>query len=121
MRRGALSLVALALLATGKCFADSPAPLIPLPAEIAPGQGTFAVGPGTAVRVPAGDADAAEAARYLAEKVARTRGLKLTVGADVRAGADTRTTAGALSGASAQPRAADSTAAVNTPTITFQR
>ena len=121
MRRGAFSLVALALLATGRCFADTPDPLIPLPAEIAPGQGTFPVGPGTAVRVPAGDADAAEAARYLAGKVARTRGLKLAVGVDVRAGADNRTTAGALSGASAQPRAADSTAAVNTPTITFQR
>ena len=79
MRRGALGFVALALLATGECLADSPPPLIPLPAEIAPGQGTFAVGPATVVRVPPGDAEAAEAARYFVEQVARTRGVRLTI------------------------------------------
>jgi hexosaminidase len=79
MRRGALLLVAFAWLTSGTCFADPPDPLIPLPAEIAPGQGMFRVTGGTAVRVPAGDAEAAGAARYLAEKVARTRGLRLSV------------------------------------------
>src|SRR5215475_2733218 len=79
MRRGALILVALALLATGRCFADTPVPLIPLPAEVVPGQGTFSVTSATVIGVPGGDAEAAGAARYLAEKVARTRGLKLAV------------------------------------------
>ena len=79
MRRGALILVALAWLATGLCLADTPTPLIPLPAEIAPGQGTFPVSSGTVVSVPAGDAEAARVARYFVEKVARTRGLKLVV------------------------------------------
>src|ERR1044071_4548310 len=79
MRRGAQTLVALALLATAECFADSPAPLIPLPAEVVPGQGMFPVSAATTVRVPAGDAEAALAARYLVEKVARVQGLQLTV------------------------------------------
>lgn len=79
MRRAALLLVALAWLASGTCFADPPDPLIPLPAEIAPGQGMFRVTSGTVVYVPAGDAEAVGAARYLADKVARTRGLKLVV------------------------------------------
>jgi hexosaminidase len=78
MWRGALCLVALAWLTTGTAFADSPSPLIPLPAEMAPGQGTFTVAGGTVVRVPAGDAEAAGAARYLVEKIARTRGLRLS-------------------------------------------
>src|SRR5690242_10509683 len=79
MRRAALCVVALAWLTSGTAFANSPSPLIPLPAEIAPGQGTFTVARGTVVRVPAGDSEAAGAARYLVEKVARTRGLKLAV------------------------------------------
>ena len=80
MRRGALTLVALALLATGHCFADSPDPLIPLPAEVVPGQGTFLLDPRTVIYAPPGDAEAAEAAHYLADKLARTRGMKLSVG-----------------------------------------
>jgi hexosaminidase len=122
MRRGALMLVALALLATGHCFADSPDPLIPLPAEIAPGQGTLTVSSGTVVRVPAGDAEAAEAARYFVDKVARTRGLRLAIiasatsGGDVGAGASlARTRADSSAGASAAARAN------STPAITFQR
>src|SRR4051812_33607602 len=100
MRRGALTLVALALLATGRCFADTPVPLIPLPAEVVPGQGMFPVSAGTVVRVPAGDADAAEAARYFAEKVARTRGVQLSVRAvvEARAGVDLPAGAGVSAG-----------------------
>ncbi|MEJ1966832.1 MAG: family 20 glycosylhydrolase [Gammaproteobacteria bacterium] len=79
MRRAALGLVAPALLATCECFADTPPPLVPLPAEIVRGQGEFPVGPGTVVRVPGGDAEAADAARYLVEMVARTRGAVLAV------------------------------------------
>ena len=80
MRRGALTLVALALLTTGRCFADSQTPLIPLPAEVVPGQGTFLLSPRTMIYAPPGDAEAAGAARYLADKLARTRGMKLSVG-----------------------------------------
>jgi hexosaminidase len=101
MRRGALILVALAWLATGPCLADSPNPLIPLPAEIAPGQGTFPISAGTAVRVAAGDAEAASAARYFVEKLARTRGVKLAV----QVGASTRIAGGATDGGSASPAA----------------
>src|SRR5262245_35832891 len=80
LRRGWLTLVALAgFAATGPCFADTVSPLIPLPAEMAPGQGTSLVSNGTVVRVPAGDAEAAAAAKYFVEKVARTRGLRLVV------------------------------------------
>jgi hexosaminidase len=109
MRRGALTLVALALLATGRCFADTPAPLIPLPTEVVPGQGMFPVGAGTVVRVPAGDAEAAEAARYFAEKVARTRGVQLAVGVETPA-------AGAASS-----RAQGGRAGANAPGIAFRR
>src|SRR5690606_5919365 len=78
MRRG-LIFLALAWLICGKCFADSPPPLVPLPAEVVPGQGAFPVSGKTVIRVPANDAEAAQAARYLAEKVTRTRGMKLSV------------------------------------------
>src|SRR5216117_650883 len=79
LRRGWLTLVALAGAVAAPCFAESPSPLIPLPAEIAPGQGTSLIGPGTVVHVPAGDAGAAAAARWFVDEVARTRGLKLSV------------------------------------------
>ena len=110
MRRGALLVVALALLATGRCFADTPDPLIPLPAEIAPGQGMFVVGSGAEVRVPAGDAEAARAARYLVEKVARTRGVTLALGTGVDLGGRAR------SGAEAPP-----VSGAGTPSIAFRR
>jgi len=53
--------------------------VIPLPAETVPGVGSFKIGPGTVVRVPPGDRDAAAAARYLAELWARTNQLTLPV------------------------------------------
>jgi hexosaminidase len=117
MRRGALGFVALALLATGQCLADSPPPLIPLPAEIAPGQGAFAVGPATVVRVPPGDAEAAEAARYFVEQVARTRGVKLTIrqSSDEHAANDSgRREGGAARAGHTQPNP-------TVPEVTFQR
>src|SRR5690242_8539807 len=118
MRRGALTLVALALLATGECFADSPAPLIPLPAEVVPGQGKFLVSPRTVVRVPAGDAEAAEAARYLIEKVARTRGVRLAVAHD-DIGADAAARAGAVARSSSVRR--PGAASADSPAISFER
>jgi hexosaminidase len=102
MGRGAWLAIAPAFLATGDCLADSPRivapspvaisqpalgqpPLVPLPAEVIAGQGTFFLGPQTAIRVPSGDSEAAETARYFANLVARSRGLKLV---SQREGAD---------------------------------
>src|SRR5580700_375120 len=51
--------------------------VIPLPADIVPGTGSFNVSRATVVRVPPGDADAAGAARYLIELWTRTNGLTL--------------------------------------------
>jgi hexosaminidase len=53
--------------------------VIPLPAEIVPGIGSFSVGPGTRIRVPQGDRAADAAARYLVELWTRTNGLTLPV------------------------------------------
>ena len=53
--------------------------VIPLPAETVPGVGSFNIGPGTVVRVPSGDRDAAAAARCLVELWTRTNHLTLPV------------------------------------------
>jgi hexosaminidase len=53
--------------------------VIPLPAEIVPGIGSFSVGPGTLIRVSQGDRAADAAARYLVELWTRTNGLTLPV------------------------------------------
>ena len=49
--------------------------IIPLPAEVKPGDGSFNVGPGTVVHVPQGDRGAGDAARYLADLWTRTNSL----------------------------------------------
>lgn len=116
MRRGVLCFVALAWLTTGTCFADSPDPLIPLPAEVVPGQGMFPVAASTPVLVPAGDAGAAAAARYFADKVARTRGLRLSV----RSGGASVGDASAA-GATAAGASAGRTVAATIPAIAFHR
>jgi hexosaminidase len=51
--------------------------VIPLPADIVPGTGSFNVSRATVVRVPPHDADAASAARYLVELWTRTNVLTL--------------------------------------------
>jgi hexosaminidase len=53
--------------------------VIPLPAEVVAGVGSFNVGAATVVRVPRGDADAEQAARYLVELWTRTNGVTLPV------------------------------------------
>jgi hexosaminidase len=53
--------------------------VIPLPAEIELGSGSFNLSPATVVRVPRGDRDAGNAARYLVELWGRTNGLTLPV------------------------------------------
>ncbi len=72
--------------------------VIPLPAEVLPGSGSFSVDSTTVLRVRQGDDDAEAAARYLAELWARTNGLTLTV-ASIRpeTPAHAETTAGAPS------------------------
>ncbi len=82
---------------------------------MAPGQGMFPVNSGTVVRVPAGDAEAAGAARYLVEKVARTRGLKLSVQAFDAAGggAAAAVSVGGSAGADAAGRSSSARDPVN--------
>lgn len=75
--RGACVVAALTLTATGGCFAATQPPVIPLPSEVVYGEGAFALGPDTIVRVRSGDAEAAEAAQYFIQLVGRSRGLKL--------------------------------------------
>ena len=53
--------------------------VIPLPAEVVAGVGSFNVGAATVVRVSRGDADADQAARYLVELWTRTNGVTLPV------------------------------------------
>ena len=53
--------------------------VVPLPAEVVTGVGSFNVGAATVVRVPRGDGDAARAARYLVGLWTRTNGLTLPV------------------------------------------
>jgi hexosaminidase len=79
--RGAWVVVALTL-GAGDCFAEAQPPVVPLPAEFAPGEGSFRVGSRTVVRVPRGDADAENAARYFVQLLERSRGLKLAVRRD---------------------------------------
>jgi hexosaminidase len=53
--------------------------VIPTPAEVVPGVGSFEVGTGTVVQVPRGDREARAAARYLVELWTRTNALKLPI------------------------------------------
>src|ERR1700733_11272297 len=53
--------------------------VVPLPAEVVIGVGSFNVGAATVVRVPRSDGDADQAARYLVELWTRTNGLALPV------------------------------------------
>jgi hexosaminidase len=53
--------------------------VVPLAAKVVTGIGSFNVGPATVVRVPRGDGDADQAARYLVGLWTRTNGLTLPV------------------------------------------
>ena len=53
--------------------------VIPLPADVRPGAGAFTIDSSTVVRVPPGDPDAGNAARYLVELWTRTNGLTLPI------------------------------------------
>lgn len=72
------SLAVLALsLSAASAHAAAPAPIIPVPAELIPGQGALLVRSGAVISTPAGDAAALSAARLLAGQVKQTRGLDL--------------------------------------------
>ncbi len=53
--------------------------VIPIPAEIAFGEGAFTVDQATRIEVPRGDREAEAAARYLVDSWTRTNGLTLSV------------------------------------------
>src|ERR1700758_1208052 len=52
--------------------------IIPAPLSFRPATGTLKVSNGAVISFPSGDADAGFAARFLADVVKRTRGIKLT-------------------------------------------
>jgi hexosaminidase len=85
-RRAAARAVAFSLSLALPAAARSAA--IPLPAEVVLGPGSFNVDPTTTVRVPRGNRDADNAARYLVELWTRTNGLSLPVSTSA-AGIDT--------------------------------
>src|SRR5580700_895181 len=78
-RRAAVQIAALFFSLALGAAAAAPADVIPIPAEIVPGAGSFEVGTGTVIEVPRGDRDARAAARYLVELWTRTNGLKLPI------------------------------------------
>ena len=79
--RGATTLVLslAAGLMLGQVAVAQTAPVIPQPLSVAPGSGAFTLGARAQLFVPAGDTQAAQAARYLADLMRETRGLDLTV------------------------------------------
>lgn len=80
----ALALASLFGLAVDAHATDTP-PIIPLPAQVSMGQGSYAVSAAAVIHVAPGDRAAADAARYLADLLVRTRGLSLPVKEDAAA------------------------------------
>jgi hexosaminidase len=60
-------------------LAAAASPILPAPAVERPAEGTFHLDARSVIAAPAGDAPALASARYLADLLARTRGLKLPV------------------------------------------
>jgi len=74
----ALALASLLGLAVDAHATAAPS-IIPLPAQVSLGQGGYAISATAVIHVAPGDRAAGEAARYLADLLARTRGLSLPV------------------------------------------
>ncbi|HMD27991.1 MAG TPA: glycoside hydrolase family 20 zincin-like fold domain-containing protein, partial [Steroidobacteraceae bacterium] len=72
--------------------APAHAGVIPLPAKIVPGDGSFEIGAATEIKVPKGDADAENAARYLVELWQRSNALALPVAVGASATTDSTIT-----------------------------
>lgn len=80
--RGARAAVLIAALAiSARPASAQQGGIIPLPATIIPGSGTFQLNAATVMQVPQGDRNASSAARYLAELWKRSNGLTLAVSA----------------------------------------
>jgi hexosaminidase len=84
--RGVCTCAALLFLGAGSACAAGPPPVVPLPVEVVSRDGEFQLGPQTLVRVPQGDAEAANAAQYFVDLLERSRALKLSVRSDGAAG-----------------------------------
>lgn len=65
----------------GSAYAALP-PLIPQPAQVRVGQGSYVVDSTTTIHIAPDDTAAADAAHYLADLLARTRGLRLAIRED---------------------------------------
>lgn len=80
-RHVALALLTLCAAAPARAQQQAPPPpsLLPLPASLEMREGVFQAGPGTLIRVPAGDAEARRIAELLAGYVAQAGGPRLTV------------------------------------------
>ena len=74
-----LLLATAALTISGPALAASGAPITPAPASDTPREGAFVLNARTVIAPAEGDAQAQASARYLADLLARSRGLKLTV------------------------------------------
>lgn len=79
---GTAPAVASAGAAVAPASATAPLPLIPAPVEAKRSAGSFTVGTGTVISIPAGDADTRRSAEHLAGLLKRTRGLALEVRAE---------------------------------------
>ena len=82
--------IAAAVVAASPSFAleiEEQAAVIPRPRAVAPAAGAFTLTDGMVITTPAGDAEARQAAAYLADLMQRTRGLRLSVGDGPAAGA----------------------------------
>ena len=72
------------LVLCGSAYAALPS-LIPQPAQVRVGQGSYAVDAQTAIHIAPGDKAAADAAHYLADLLTRTRGWRLAIREDATA------------------------------------
>lgn len=74
------SVLAVGLLASALAFSAQAAPaLIPAPASLVEGQGTYELKSGGVIAVPKGDTEARQTATYLRDLLKDTRGLSLTI------------------------------------------
>ncbi|KPH66580.1 family 20 glycosylhydrolase [Novosphingobium sp. ST904] len=83
---GVVTASILAALAFSAPAQAAPLALTPWPASVEQGSGKLLVASGSVIAVPAGDADAAEAARLLADHVKRASGLVLDAGSSAGSG-----------------------------------
>jgi len=84
LMKPALALACLMAFAIGAHATAAPS-IIPLPAQVSEGQGSYAISDAAVIHVAQGDRAAMDAARYLADLLVRTRGLSLPVKADATA------------------------------------